>query len=215
MELYILRHGTTEWNRTHRLQGRTDTELDGEGIRLAKETGEKLKDLHFDAAYSSPLKRAYDTAVYVLGDRKLPIIKDERLAEFSFGDWEGMNCDPGNPKASKEAIDSLKFNLDNYTAPPHGESMQELIDRTHSFYDEIIHKPELQGKRILVSMHGGSGRALMHSVWQDRDFWHGKVPPNCSFCIVTVENGKAVHVEKDVVYYSENVTDYYAIDKKA
>ena len=64
------------------MQGRTDIELNENGIRLAKITGEKLKDVHFDLAIASPLKRAYETAGLVLGDRNIPILTDERIEEI-------------------------------------------------------------------------------------------------------------------------------------
>lgn len=48
MKIYLIRHGETPWNTLGRLQGRTDIELNENGIRLAKITGEKLKDVHFD-----------------------------------------------------------------------------------------------------------------------------------------------------------------------
>ena len=58
MKLYIIRHGETPWNAEGRLQGQTDIPLNENGIRLAKITGEALKDVPFDFAISSPLKRA-------------------------------------------------------------------------------------------------------------------------------------------------------------
>ena len=79
MKIYLIRHGETSWNTLGRLQGRTDIELNENGIRLAKITGEKLKDVHFDLAIASPLKRAYETAGLVLGDRNIPILTDERI----------------------------------------------------------------------------------------------------------------------------------------
>ena len=85
MKIYLIRHGETSWNTLGRLQGRTDIELNENGIRLAKITGEKLKDVHFDLAIASPLKRAYETAGLVLGDRNIPILTDERIEEISFG----------------------------------------------------------------------------------------------------------------------------------
>ena len=90
MELYIIRHGETDWNKEKRLQGRSDTELNEYGIELAEITGEALKDVHFDCIYSSPLKRAYKTAEIIRGQRNLEIITDERLREISFGVVEGV-----------------------------------------------------------------------------------------------------------------------------
>ena len=63
MERYIVRHGETLWNKGKRLQGRTDIELNDYGRELARKTGEALMDTEIDVIYSSPLKRAYETAI--------------------------------------------------------------------------------------------------------------------------------------------------------
>lgn len=88
--LYIMRHGKTEWNELHKLQGRTDIPLNEEGRQMAKIAGEKYKDINFDVCYCSPLVRAKETAKLVLEGRNVPIIYDERLREMSFGIYEGM-----------------------------------------------------------------------------------------------------------------------------
>ena len=88
--LYIMRHGKTEWNELHKLQGRTDIPLNNEGKQMAKNAGEKYKDINFDVCYCSPLIRAKETAKLVLEGRNVPIIYDDRLREMSFGIYEGM-----------------------------------------------------------------------------------------------------------------------------
>ena len=87
--LYIIRHGKTDWNLRHKLQGKTDIPLNEEGIKMAKEAGEQYKDVHFDVCYVSPLTRAQVTAKLLLEGRDVPIITDERLAEMGFGIYEG------------------------------------------------------------------------------------------------------------------------------
>lgn len=66
MKLYMIRHGQTEWNSSYRLQGRTDTQLNDEGRRLAVETGRGLGKIVFDEVYTSPLARARETVELVL-----------------------------------------------------------------------------------------------------------------------------------------------------
>lgn len=209
IELYVLRHGTTAWNEKHKLQGRSDVPLDAAGRALACEVGAALRDMPFDRCYSSPLLRAYETAELVLEGRDLLIEKDARLEEMSFGDFEGMDVSDEAAKTHPEVREALKFDMEHYALPPHGETMEGLLSRTHSFYEDVIHDPANEGKRILVSTHGGAGRALMHSVWGGNDFWHGCVPPNCSFCIVQVENGRGTCVKQDVVVYREPVLNFY------
>ena len=60
--LYIMRHGRTDWNMAHRLQGSEDIPLNEEGRQMARDAREKYCDLHFDICYCSPLQRAHETA---------------------------------------------------------------------------------------------------------------------------------------------------------
>ena len=92
MEIYIVRHGETFWNEKKLLQGSTDIELNENGKKLAVLTGEALKDTRIDRIYASPLKRAYETACLIRGDRDIPIIKNDLIREMNFGDYEGQNA---------------------------------------------------------------------------------------------------------------------------
>ena len=73
MRLYIIRHGETEWNVLRRFQGRSDIPLNDEGRRLARITAEALSEVPFARIYTSPLKRAYETAMIIKGERDIPI----------------------------------------------------------------------------------------------------------------------------------------------
>ena len=73
--LYIMRHGKTDWNAKHKLQGRTDIPLNEEGIQMAEQAKEKYKDVNFDICYCSPLVRAKQTAEIILEGRIRLIIR--------------------------------------------------------------------------------------------------------------------------------------------
>ena len=77
--LYIMRHGKTDWNACHKLQGRTDIALNDEGRMMAAEAGKKYADIHFDICYSSPLARAKETAEIFMQGRNVPVYTDDRL----------------------------------------------------------------------------------------------------------------------------------------
>ena len=83
--LYIMRHGRTEWNAAHRLQGKTDVPLSEKGRETAAEAGERYRDTHFDVCFCSPLIRARETAALLLWGRDVPIMEDARLEEMGFG----------------------------------------------------------------------------------------------------------------------------------
>lgn len=199
MLLYIIRHGETAWNVMRKIQGAVDIPLNEKGIRLAKITGEKLKDVPFDRAISSPLQRAYKTAELVLGKREIPIETDRRIQEISFGDLEGtqvLNVDPLHP--------FYNFFADAYHYVParNGESIHDVCERAGKFYQELIHRADLQDKTVLIATHGCVLRALLQPVYEDiSDFWQGGVCPNCGVNIIEVKGGKSTLLEKDKIYY--------------
>lgn len=132
MEIYLVRHGETVWNKKGLLQGRTDIELSDEGINLAKITSEKIADIYFDKIYSSPLSRAYETAKILRGGREIEIIKDERLRELSFGTNEGKNSiklqeDENNP------FHYFFTNPELYTPAEGGETLEHICERGKDF----------------------------------------------------------------------------------
>ena len=88
--LYIMRHGKTEWNELHKLQGQTDIPLNENGRKMAREAGKRYREIHFDICYCSPLIRAKETAELVLEGRAVPIVTDDHLMEMCFGEYEGI-----------------------------------------------------------------------------------------------------------------------------
>lgn len=202
MRLYIIRHGETDWNQAGRLQGQTDIPLNENGIRLAQVTGAGMKHIPFDLAITSPLKRARQTAELVLGERNIPILEDKRIAEISFGSWEGLGCRKTRFEIPSEGFWDFYNNPFHFVPPADGESIRQLCVRTGEFWQELMNTPEYQDKTILIASHGCACRAILNNVYEDKhDFWHGKVPPNCAVNIVEVNDRKAVLVEADKIYY--------------
>ena len=107
MRLYIVRHGETDWNRIHRVQGRTDIPLNDYGRHLARETAEGMKDVRIDLGYTSPLLRAKETAQILLGDRDVPLYEDSRIEELSFGSYAGMRTGGEEKDEESEAYQRI------------------------------------------------------------------------------------------------------------
>lgn len=199
MKLYIIRHGETSWNVQRRLQGTSDTDLNENGITLAKRTGEALKEIPFDLCFTSPLKRAKMTAELILAGRDIPIYDDERLREISFGEWEGRD----SALLPAHMLDNFFHHTEVYEPPKGGESIREICTRTKDFFQELIYREKLQDKTLLIASHGCAVRALLQNVYADaeiRNFWHGCVPPNCGVNIVEVADGRAELLEEDIVF---------------
>ena len=216
MKLYIIRHGETPWNAEGRLQGQTDIPLNENGIRLAKITGEALKDVPFDFAISSPLKRARQTAELVLAGRQIPVLEDARIEELSFGSWEGLGCRKANFEIPSEHFQDFYKDPFHFQTAADGETIEQLCVRTKAFWDDLVNNPDWQDKTILIASHGCACRGILHNVYEDKtDFWHGKVPPNCAVNIVSAEDGKAVLEAEDKIYYDPFECVDFRTGKKA
>lgn len=149
--LYIIRHGQTDWNVRHRLQGKTDIPLNENGRRMAGEARDKYRDIRFDICFSSPLLRAYETARIVLEGRGVPVITDERLSEMGFGIYEGMEY---GPAAADSPVNVLFNHPEAYAAPGEGaESFADLFSRTGAFLEEVALPLHRQGKAVLIAGH--------------------------------------------------------------
>lgn len=91
MELILVRHGQTEWNREQIFRGSKDIELDKIGRKQAEALGERLSKRKIDAIYSSSLKRAMSTAEAIARLQGLAVMVGPGLVDMSFGKWEGMS----------------------------------------------------------------------------------------------------------------------------
>ncbi|MCQ2771813.1 MAG: histidine phosphatase family protein [Bacilli bacterium] len=210
MKIYIVRHGETDFNKSRILQGRKDVPLNQDGLRLAEITGEALRGIHFDEAYSSPLIRSTETIKIILsksGNNDAGFYLDKDLVEVDVGDWTLANLgDESNPSIE----DIRQFFKDPFSSPgaPGGESVQQVIDRTQAFIKKLASRNA--DKTYLVGTHGFAMRAMLNFLYEDkRDFWHGKVPYNCCFNILEVKDGKISLIEEDVCYYKGEKKDYY------
>lgn len=212
MKLYFIRHGETVWNTQAKLQGKSDIPLNEKGVALARVTGEALADVPFAAIYSSPLKRALQTAQLVAGDRDIPIVTDQRLEEIGFGIWEGLSCHKDHYEIPSDSFQDFFLDPFGYQPPAQGETVQHVCGRTADFLEELIRKMGEEDSSVLVSCHGCTLRALMNYFYQDHTagFWRGHVPPNCSLSIVeTTGKSFSILAEDKIFYDKDRMGDYY------
>ena len=203
MELYIVRHGKTYWNEQRKIQGWADIDLTEEGREVAVLSAEGMKDIHFDAIYSSPLKRANETACILRGNRDLPVIVDERIKEIGFGVLEGADfLKIRGDKTSKFA--SFFEAPELYETPEGGESFEMITERACDFMEEIIEKHK-DDERIMIVAHGAVNKAMMRYIRKNeiKDFWMGALQKNCGVTIVKCENGTYDVLEDNHMFYDE------------
>lgn len=176
--LYIMRHGKTDWNEKHKLQGRTDISLNEEGKMMARNAAKEYVDVHFDVCYCSPLVRALETAQLLLEGRDVPIITDERLMEMCFGVFEGTeNCFSEN----ESPIKVLFTNPEQYITPVEGgESFDELYTRTGEFLREVVEPLLKEEKDVLIVGHGAMNSSIVCQVKEIplEHFWDAGIE-NC------------------------------------
>ena len=162
--LVLLRHGESEWNLKNLFTGWTDVDLSPKGVEEAKEAGRRLKarGFTFDLAFTSALIRAQRTlelTLAELGQTGLPEFRDKALNERHYGDLCGLNKDDARKKWGPEQVHLWRRSYD--VQPPGGESLKDTVARTLPYYCQHILPAVLGGKRVLVSAHGNSLRALV------------------------------------------------------
>lgn len=202
MRVYLVRHGETGWNRIHKLQGQSDIELNDVGRELAKVTAEGLKDIEFDLIYSSPLKRAYETALILRRDRQQDILTDSRLLEIDFGAGEGGPIPKRTDKTS-DPIYNFEFDMDNYIPPKGGETFDEIFKRTADFWDKEIVPLKDRCENILIVGHGCMNRTILNRILNRplKDFWNIKLD-NCAVSVIELTGNEVVVEDEGRLYYS-------------
>ncbi|MBU0636270.1 histidine phosphatase family protein [Candidatus Micrarchaeota archaeon] len=158
MKLFLVRNAETEWNTEKRLQGHQDSVLTGEGKQQSKRLAELLKNEHFDAAFSSDLGRAIDTAKTILESHAgIELHRKSELRERSHGIVQGMTQREAfkkYPELQKQRLKD-KFLFKN----PKGESYEDALKRLMPFWEEL--KEKHAGNNVLIVSHGGITRLLL------------------------------------------------------
>ena len=177
-----MRHGETDWNKKKLVQGRKDIPLNEYGRHLARETSYGMRQYQIDLAYTSPLRRAKETAEILLEGRNIPLYEDQRIQEISFGSYEGMSC---VDKTKEENLAFQKFFQDtgkdkNLLISTHGAAMTAMLNR-------------------------------MRGSLSVEHFWKNEVPPNCSVTIAELEGSGFKIIREGIIFYKEEVKHWKAV----
>ena len=169
MNLYVVRHGETAWNKEGRVQGITDIPLTEKGISDALKLRDLVKSLNIDVVISSPLKRAIETAKLIT-DNKLPINTDDRIKERDWGLNEGANIN------EVDRIDCWDVILN--TKVQNIESIQDFMYRVSEFIEDI--KVRFKDKNVLVVTHSAVSRVIHYML--------GKIPEDGNLSKISIPN---------------------------
>jgi uncharacterized phosphatase len=158
--LYLVRHGETDWNRARRIQGSTDIPLNDTGRGQAASTGQLLARRDWDAIIASPLSRAFETASIIAAEVGLPEpTTRDSLVERRYGEAEGLNY--------QQVDDRFPEGAD----VPGRESRDEVMERVVPALLGIA--AEHPGQNVIVVSHGGVIRAVLGAI--DPDNMHGTI----------------------------------------
>jgi len=158
--ILLARHGETDWNREGRFQGWADPPLNATGCAQAVELSVELMAEDLAAVYSSPLRRAYETAEVVAASRGLEPVTVDALREVDVGSWSGLT----RAEIELRFPDQYARWLGYGQGWEDGETYEQMAERVVRALLELAE--ERDGKRILAVTHGGPIRAA--SAFADR-----------------------------------------------
>jgi broad specificity phosphatase PhoE len=175
MELYLARHGQTDWNIGDRYQGTYDEPLNARGLEQAVELAASVPRT-IEQIVVSPLKRAQQTAAPVIEALKVPSMTHSAFRERGFGRWEGLTY------AEARALDTELFDRGGIFSfdeqPPGAEPLHDLVARTGGGVREIAQL--FPNKVVLLIVHGFVIRSLRLQLegLQPGDLWNMPKPMN-------------------------------------
>ena len=231
-KLVLIRHGESTWNLDNRFTGWTDVDLTPTGVQQAKDAGRLLKSLSydFDLCYTSVLKRATRTLWHCLDEMDrtwLPVAHSWRLNERHYGALQGLNksetakkfgdaqvlawrrsydeppppLEPSDPRSERGDIRYAKLTSEQL---PLTECLKDTVARVLPFWTESMAPAIRAGRRVLVSAHGNSIRALVKYLDQ---------VPDADIVALNIPNGIPLVYELDAQL--KPIRHYYLGDAQA
>jgi phosphoserine phosphatase len=167
--IILVRHGETAWNKDRIFRGRIDIPLNETGREEARLAGEWLKNEAIDAAYSSPLSRAAETAEEIARHHGLTVQELEGLTDLDYGDWQGLPLEevkkkyPDLYRQWESMPEAVRF--------PNGETLEEVRVRALAAVDEVLQRHP-HGNILLVA-HRVVNKVLIAAFvgLNNSDFW--------------------------------------------
>ena len=159
IKIYLVRHCEALGNKLNSFQGSLDADITELGEKQLSFLEKRFSNIHIDKAFSSPLTRAYKTALAATRSKDITVEKEPLFSEINGGSLEGKSFD----EIFKEYpffTDVWDNHPDKFSAPG-GETMQQLYARVVGGLEKIISNGENEGKTILISSHGAAIRCLI------------------------------------------------------
>ena len=207
MRLILIRHGLTDDNLKKRYCGIRDVGVNKFGQQKLEGIKNKIRCLKVDTVLSSDLKRSWQTAKVIFGNKTCKIIKNPNLREINFGKWEGFTYNQilkRYPSAYKRWLEN-PFSVDI----PFGEKLPHFIRRIKNELKKIINLKKIAfsnnsnlrfsvvrkvpyaflhhklDKTVALVTHAGVMRVILNTLLKikKQDFWHFKINPSAIYII--------------------------------
>jgi len=179
--VYLVRHGTTDWNKEEIFRGRLDCKLNETGQAEARALAEYFTDIPLQAIYSSPLSRAMETAQAVAEAKALQVVPHPEFIDIDFGEWQGLPLKEVREKYAelyrlwRERPEVVHF--------PGGETLAQVRARAWEGLQKVVREnPE---KTALILSHRVVTKVLICTVLglDDSRFWHIQQDTTAVNCI--------------------------------
>jgi broad specificity phosphatase PhoE len=186
--LLLIRHGETDWNRESVFRGQTDVALNGKGLKQASLLARYLRNAPLAAVYSSPLKRASETAEMVANYHGIQVEKAAQLTDMNYGVWQGL--------PQHTAMEKYRELYDQWLRNPHlvkipqGETLQDVRERAYGLTLEVT---ENYGGAVAMVSHRVVNKVLICALLglDDSHFWNVQLD-TCGITMFDYRNGMFV-----------------------
>ncbi len=181
----LVRHGETEWNALGKFQGCKDIDLSREGVIQAQYLKKRFGN-NFDHIYTSPLKRALQTAEIISESGNIPPVIETEIREINFGHWEGLTIKEIEADFPEKF---LQWRTDEINAPICGGelSIKKASVRAGKAVRQIAEKHK--GENIIIVAHGGIIKAGLISIFDWKmTMYHKLVLGNTAVCKIAFDD---------------------------
>ena len=200
--IILVRHGQTAWNAEEVFRGQIDIELDETGLKQAELLAEYLSRRKLEAVYSSPLKRAIQTAEAIARHHGLTVEIAPGLNDIDFGEWQGLSL--------REVRTRFNELLEMWVSDPHlvripsGDSLDEVRQRALALMNQVVDKHG--GKEIALVSHRVVNKVLICALLglDNSHFWDVRLD-TCGITTFELDDGRFVLTEHNNTSFSDSL----------
>ncbi len=198
--IILVRHGQTAWNVSQVFRGQIDIELDETGLKQAELLGEYLSQRKLDAVFSSPLKRAVQTAEAIVRHHGLAVEIASGLNDINFGEWQGLSVQKVRTRFNK--LFATWVSEPHRVSMPSGESLVDVHQRTLTVVNQMVY--EYEGKVVVIVSHRVVNKVLICCLLglDNSHFWDIRLD-NCGMTTFELTDGRFVLTEHNNTSFLE------------